>query len=196
VLESTKYKVLYDFNIFIDRLISACHPDLVLVNKEVNHTFLIDVACVMDRNVVMKEREKVEKYMDLPIEFQWIWGTTIKIIPLIFGAFGTISNHLFTHIYNFLVKDLNVHQLQKTVILRAATIIRRHLSLTGSSLPSYPIMYTYVVLNFYIIVIIIFLILGMMLYLYQCKFVFFFLLVQYCHFSKILLEEGLTTLQA
>ena len=30
------------------------------------------------------------------------------------------------------IKNLNVHQLQKTVILKTATIIRRHLSLPGS----------------------------------------------------------------
>jgi len=33
------------------------------VNKENNSTFLIDVACVMDRNVLTKEKEKVDKYM-------------------------------------------------------------------------------------------------------------------------------------
>jgi len=41
-------------------------PDLVLVNKETNSIFLIDVTCVMDRNVLTKE--KVDKYMDFPIE--------------------------------------------------------------------------------------------------------------------------------
>ena len=76
----------------------------------------------MDRNVLTKEREKVEKYMGLTIGFQGIWGTTIKTIPLIFGALWTISNTLFTHIASLPVKDLNVHQLQKTVILRTATI--------------------------------------------------------------------------
>ena len=43
-------------------------PDLVLVNKETNRIFLIDVTCVMDRNVLTKEKEKVDKYMDFPIE--------------------------------------------------------------------------------------------------------------------------------
>ena len=47
--------------LFTDRLISARLPDLVLVSKETNNTFLIDVACVMDRNVLTKEKEKVEK---------------------------------------------------------------------------------------------------------------------------------------
>jgi len=129
VLESASYKVLYDFNIFTDRLMSTPRPDLVLVSKETNNAFLFDVACVMDRNVLMKEKEKVEKYMDLTIALQWVWSTSIKTIPLIFG----VSNNLSTHMASLPIKDLNVHQLQKTVILRTATIIRRHLSLPGSS---------------------------------------------------------------
>jgi len=98
--------------------------------RKKNHTFL---ACVIDRNVLTKEKEKVEKYMDLTIELQGIWGTTFKTIPFIFGAPGTINDSLFTHITSLSVNDVNVHQLQKTVILRTATIIRRHLSLPGSS---------------------------------------------------------------
>ena len=61
VLENANCKILYDFNIFTDRLISSRRPDLVLVNKETNSTFLVDVACVMDRNVLTKEKEKVDK---------------------------------------------------------------------------------------------------------------------------------------
>ena len=44
VLENASYKILYDFNIFTDRLISTWRPDLVLVNEKTNNTFLIDVA--------------------------------------------------------------------------------------------------------------------------------------------------------
>ena len=112
--------------------ISVQRPDLVLVNKGTNSTFLINVACVMDRNFLTKEKEKVDKYMDLTIELQRVWGTTIKTIPLIFGALGMISNNLFTHMASLPIKNLNVHQLQKTVILKIATIIRRHLSLPSS----------------------------------------------------------------
>ena len=46
VLQNENYKVLYyDFNIFTDQVMHAQHSDLVLVNKEINHTFLIYLAC-------------------------------------------------------------------------------------------------------------------------------------------------------
>ena len=63
----------------------------------------------MDRNVLAKEKEKVDKYMDLTIELQRVWGTIIKTIPLIFGPLnGTISNNLFTHMASLSIKNLKV----------------------------------------------------------------------------------------
>ena len=70
---------------------------------------------------------KVEKYMDLMIKLQQIWNTTIQTIPLIFGALGTISDSIFPNDYSLQVKERKVHQLQKTIVLQTATIIRRHL---------------------------------------------------------------------
>ena len=50
----------------------------------------IDVACVMDRHVIDKHRDKIEKYLGLAIKLQTLWNTRFDIIPLLFGALGTI----------------------------------------------------------------------------------------------------------
>ena len=90
VLDNDDYKLLYDFNNFTDRRISTRRPDIVCVNKYSCCTRLIDVACVMDRHVIDKHRDKAEKYLDLAIELQTLWNTRIEIVPLIFGALGTV----------------------------------------------------------------------------------------------------------
>jgi len=133
VLENDSFKILYDFNIFTDTRISARRPDLVLVDKEAKHSFLIDVACVMDRNVVSKENEKVDKYLDLSIELQRIWNTRVEVVPVIIGALGSISSSIYTSLATLRVTEIDVHQLQKTVLLRTATILRRHFNLPSSS---------------------------------------------------------------
>ena len=51
---------------------------------------LIDVAILGDRNVI-KTAEKILKYEDLIIEIQRMWNVTAKVIPVIIGATGTIS---------------------------------------------------------------------------------------------------------
>jgi len=45
-------------------MISARFPDLVYIDKEKKQTYLIDITCVMDRNVIDKEKEKIDKYLN------------------------------------------------------------------------------------------------------------------------------------
>ena len=110
VVENENFKLLYDFNIFTDHLISARRPDLVYVDKQSRKAYLIDIACVMDRNVMTKEKEKVDKYLSLMIELQSLWNTTDEIVPLIFGALGSLSDSIFTNLSLLRVTDIIVHQ--------------------------------------------------------------------------------------
>ena len=54
---------------------------------------LIDVAIPGDRNVIKKEAKKILKYKDLTTEIQCMWNVITRVIPVIIGANGTISNH-------------------------------------------------------------------------------------------------------
>ena len=53
---------------------------------------LIDIAISGDRNVFKKEAEKTLNYKDLTKEIQRMWNIKTKVIPVIIGATGTISN--------------------------------------------------------------------------------------------------------
>ena len=134
VLDNSDYKLLYDFNIFTDHKITAQRPDLVLMDKQLQCTKLIDVACVMDRHVVEKHREKIEKYLVLAVELQTLWNTRIEIVPLVFGALGSIPEQTIKNFELLQLNTIDAHLMQKSVILRTATILRRHLELSGSSL--------------------------------------------------------------
>ena len=126
VLENKRYKLLYDFT---DHFIQARRPDLVYAVKLKKKTYLIDIACVMDQNVLAKEKEKVDKYL---IELQSLWNTTVEVVPIIFGALGSLSDNVFTNQSLLQVTDINAYQLQKTVLLKTATILRRHLAFPSS----------------------------------------------------------------
>jgi len=51
---------------------------------------LIDVAISGDRNMIIKEAEKILKYKDLTIEIQRMWNVEPKVIPVVIGSTGTI----------------------------------------------------------------------------------------------------------
>jgi len=85
---------------------------------------LTDVAISGDRNVIIKESEKILKYKDLTIEIQRMWNVKTKIIPVIIGATGTISKSFRKYVSNIQGKH-EVKDLQKTAILGTAHILRK-----------------------------------------------------------------------
>ena len=86
------------FNIFTDHIIQARRPDLACVDKLQRKTYLIDIACAMDTNVLTNEKEKVDKYLSLTIELHSLWNTTVEVVPIVFGALGSLSDNIFTNL--------------------------------------------------------------------------------------------------
>ena len=74
--------------------------------------------------MIKKETEKILKYTDLTIEIQRMWNVKTKVMPVIIGATGTISNSLRKYVSNIPGKH-EVKELQKTAILGTAHILRK-----------------------------------------------------------------------
>ena len=86
-----------------------------------------NIAYVMDQNVLAKEKEKVDKHLSLTIELRSLWNTTVEVVPIICGTLGSLSDNISTNLSLLQVTNINAYQLQKTVLLRTATILRQHL---------------------------------------------------------------------
>ena len=127
VLENEKVKVLYDFTIRTDKKIEHRKPDIVVVNKEEQKTTIIDIACPMDHNAKKKELEKINNYNELAFELERLWKTKTKIIPIVIGALGTITDNLQKNLTVLNLKQIEIHQLQKAVLLQTGNILRKHL---------------------------------------------------------------------
>ena len=111
-------------------MIQARRPHLVYVEEK---TYLIDIACAMGTNVLTKEKEKVDKYLSLTIEPQSLWNTTVEVVPIVFGALGSLPDNIFTNMSLLKIHGITPYQLQKTVLLKTATILRQHLALPSSN---------------------------------------------------------------
>jgi hypothetical protein len=72
--------------------------------------------------VIKKEAEKILKHENL-LEIQCMWIVKAKVIPVITGATGTISESLRQHLSNIPGKHES-KELQKTAILGTAHILR------------------------------------------------------------------------
>ena len=74
--------------------------------------------------MIKKEGDKILKHKDLTIEIQRMWNVKSKVIPVIIGATGTISNLFRKYVSNIPGKHEN-KEVQKTAILDTAHILRK-----------------------------------------------------------------------
>ena len=124
VLENSQYKILWDFLVQCDRTITACKPDLILVNKQAKEAIIVDVAVPKDRLVADREAEKIQKYQELRRELARIWNLRkVTVVPIVIGALGGVTEKLPDHLAK-LTKRLNVAQLQKSVLFSSTNILR------------------------------------------------------------------------
>ena len=81
----------------------------------------------------MKERKKKDKYLDLARELKKMWNMKVTIIPIVIGAFGTVTKELLKGLED-LEDGGRVETIQTTALLRTARILRRVLVTWGDLL--------------------------------------------------------------
>ena len=128
VTENTSVTVLWDMPVNTDREIKANRPDIIIKNKEDKTCLMIDMTVPSERNVTIKEVEKLSKYKDLEIEVTRMWGMKTTTIPVVIGALGLIKKGLEKRI-DQIPGSSTIHELQKIVLLGSAHIIRKTLSI-------------------------------------------------------------------
>ena len=52
---------------------------------------IVDFAVPTDHRIKLKECEKKEKYLDPSRELKKLWNMKVTIIPIVIGAFGTVT---------------------------------------------------------------------------------------------------------
>ena len=133
VLENDTHKLLWDFNILMDHLIPARRLDLIIINKRKIIYKIIVFAVPADHRINMKECEEEDKYLDLARELKKLWNIKVTIVPIVIGAFGTLSKGLLKGLEDLEV-GRRVETVQMTALLRTVRILRRVLETWGDLL--------------------------------------------------------------
>ena len=86
---------------------------------------IVDFAVLDDHRIKLKECKKNDKYLDLARELKKkLWNMKVTIIPIVIGAFGTVTKGLLKGLDNLEVV-VQVETIQTTALLRTARILRR-----------------------------------------------------------------------
>jgi hypothetical protein len=80
---------------------------------------LIDVVIPGDRNMIKKGAEKSVKCKNFVIEIRRMWNVKAKMIPILIGATGTISESLRQYL-SIVPGKQEIKELQTTAILCTA----------------------------------------------------------------------------
>ena len=123
VLENDTHKLLWDFDIQTDHLISAKRPDFIIINKKRRICKIVDFAVLADHRIKLKECEKKDKYLDLARELKKLWNMKVTNIPIEIGAFSTVTKGLLNGLEDLKVKG-RLETTQTTALLRTARILR------------------------------------------------------------------------
>ena len=124
VLENNTHKLLWDFDTHTDHLISARRPDLMIIIKKKRICKIVDFAVPADHKIKLKECEKKEKYIDFAKELKKLWNMQVTIIPIVIGAYGTVTKGLLKGLENLEI-DGRMETIQTTTSLRTVRILRR-----------------------------------------------------------------------
>ena len=135
LLENDTHKLLWNIDIHMDHLISARRPDLTVINnkKKKKTCKIVDFALPANSRIKLKECEKNDKYLDLARELKKLWNMQVTIIPIVIGAFGTVTKGLLKGLEDLEVGG-RVETIQTTALLRTARILRRVLETWGDLL--------------------------------------------------------------
>ena len=85
-----------------DHLISARRPDLIMINKKERKRIckIADFAVQADQRMKLKECEKKDKYLHLARELKKLCSMKMTMIPIVIGAFGTVTKRLLKGLGN------------------------------------------------------------------------------------------------
>ena len=119
VLENDTHKLLWDFDIQTDHLISARRQDIIIINKKKRTCKIVDFAVPADHRIKLKECEKKDKYLDLARELKKQWNMQVTIIPIVIGSFGTVTKGLLKGLEDLVVGG-RMETIQTTASLRTA----------------------------------------------------------------------------
>ena len=101
---------------------------MIIIDKVKKEWILVDFSIPWDKNIVLKEDEKINNYSPLAHEIRKLHKVKTKIVPIVVGSLGVVSKNLTGYIKQLDIPDV-LGCLQTSAILGTTIILRKILSL-------------------------------------------------------------------
>ena len=115
-------EIIYDQVLTTDRDVGANRPDIVVKDRIGKKTYIIDISCPCDVNVMKKEAEKISKYGTLKRELTRMWGGDCLIVPVVIGSLEAVSGEIEQHLEK-LPGNVSLAMCQKITLVGSKKIL-------------------------------------------------------------------------
>ena len=121
------------FEIWWDRYVETTvkldhnRPDVILLNRRDKECLIVEFSVPWDANVVIREEDKIQRYLPLAKDIRKVHGVSTKIIPIILGSLGTVSEELKADLDVLGMKKI-LGALQTSVLIGTHNILRKVLN--------------------------------------------------------------------
>jgi hypothetical protein len=122
------FEIWWDRPIETTVMLEHNRPDVVVINHKGNEWTIVEFSVPWDKNVLLKEDEKIKRYIPLAKEIRKVHGVSTKIVPIILGSLGTVSSQLKGHLSG-LGMDNILGSIQTSVIIGTHNILRKVLNM-------------------------------------------------------------------
>ena len=119
-----KVEIWWDRKVVTMRSVECCRPDVTIVNRRTKEWTFVDFSIPWDRNVLVKEQEKINKYAPLCREIAKLHHVRTRVVPIIVGSLGIVSGNLEGHIKELGIPDV-LGGLQTSAIVGTSLILKK-----------------------------------------------------------------------
>ena len=85
--ENETHKLLWDFQLKTDHLLSARRSVLIIIKKKKRENF----AFLADHRVKLKENNKKDKQFDLDLELKKTWNMKVTVTQIVIGVISSFT---------------------------------------------------------------------------------------------------------
>ena len=125
--EDGKVEIWWDKSVETTNKLEHNRPDVVVVDRVGKKWLIVDFAVPWDKNVWVKENEKIGKYSPLALEVRRLHGVSTRVVPIVVGALGVVSKRLGGYVKELGILDI-LGGLQTYAIVGTANILRKVLN--------------------------------------------------------------------
>ena len=127
VSEDLKKEIWWDRKVETSVKMDCIRPDVVLIDREKGECVIVDFSVPWDKNVQVKEQEKIDKYVPLAKDLTKVRKMSTRIVPVVIGGLGLVPPNLLGHLKALGIPDI-IGSLQTTAIIGTYNILRKILN--------------------------------------------------------------------